>query len=78
MLLRVQITFRQGRAEQENFAEYPPLRIGEMPEIEVHILDGSAPPGGMGEAALSPAAPAVANALYALDGTRARRLPLSA
>jgi isoquinoline 1-oxidoreductase beta subunit len=76
--LHQQITFREGRAEQDNFGEYPPLRIGEMPEIDVHIVGSDAPPGGMGEGALSPAAPAVANALFALDGTRIRRLPLSA
>jgi len=76
--LHQQITFRAGRAEQENFGDYPPLRIGEMPEIEVRVMDSGAPPGGMGEGALSPLAPAVANALFALDGTRARRLPLSA
>ncbi|HTO96833.1 MAG TPA: molybdopterin cofactor-binding domain-containing protein [Myxococcales bacterium] len=74
--LHQQITVRNGMAEQENFADYTPLRIAEMPEIEVHIVDSSAPPGGMGEAALSPAAPAVANALFSLDGTRVRRLPL--
>src|SRR5205807_2308283 len=34
-----QITLRDGQVEQDNFAEYPPLRIGEMPEIEVHIAD---------------------------------------
>ena len=76
--LHQQITFRAGRAEQDNFGEYPPLRIGEMPEIEVHIVESGAPPGGMGEGALSPAAPAVTNALFALDGTRIRRLPLPA
>jgi isoquinoline 1-oxidoreductase beta subunit len=76
--LHQQITFRAGRAEQENFADYPPLRMGEMPEIEVHIAGSGAPPGGMGEGALSPAAPAVTNALFALDGTRIRRLPFSA
>jgi isoquinoline 1-oxidoreductase beta subunit len=76
--LHQQISFRQGRAEQDNFGEYAPLRIGEMPEIDVHIVGSDQPPGGMGEGALSPAAPAVANALFALDGTRIRRLPLSA
>jgi isoquinoline 1-oxidoreductase beta subunit len=75
--LHQQITLRDGKVEQENFAEYPPLRISEMPEIEVHIADSGAPPGGMGEGALPPAAPAAANALFALEGTRVRRLPFS-
>jgi isoquinoline 1-oxidoreductase subunit beta len=76
--LHQQITIRNGMAEQDNFAAYAPLRMAEMPEIEVHIVESGAPPGGMGEAALSPAAPAVANALHALDGTRVRRLPFPA
>jgi isoquinoline 1-oxidoreductase subunit beta len=74
--LHQQITFRDGRIEQENFGDYGPLRIPEMPQIEVHVVDSDLPPGGMGEGALSPAAPAVCNALFSLDGTRARRLPL--
>ena len=67
---------RAGQVQQGNFADYPPLRINEMPEIEVHIVDSKEAPGGMGEGALSPAAPAVTNALFALDGRRVRRLPL--
>jgi isoquinoline 1-oxidoreductase beta subunit len=75
--LHQQITVRAGRIEQESFTDYPPLRIHEMPEIEVHILESDARPGGMGEGALPPAAPAVANAVFALDGARLRELPLS-
>lgn len=52
------------------------LRIGEMPEVEVHILDSGEPPGGLGEPGVPSVAPAVTNALFALTGKRIRRLPI--
>ena len=52
------------------------LRIDEMPEVDVHIIDSNEEPGGAGEPALPPVAPAVTNAIFALTGTRIRRLPV--
>ena len=46
-----QITLKDGRVEQSNFHDYPMLRMHQMPEIEVHIADSSAPPGSVGEPA---------------------------
>ncbi len=71
-----EITIRDGAVEQSNFHDYPVLRIDAMPEVEVHIIDSDAAPMGMGEGALPPLAPAVANAIYAATGVRARRLPV--
>ena len=61
--------------EQSNFHDYAPLRIGDMPVVEVHIVPSSAPPSGVGEPGTPPIAPAVANALFALTGKRLRSLP---
>jgi isoquinoline 1-oxidoreductase beta subunit len=47
------------------------------PKIEVHIIASQEPPGGVGEPGVPPIAPAVANALFALTGTRVRTLPLT-
>jgi isoquinoline 1-oxidoreductase beta subunit len=73
--LKNEITIKDGAVQQSNFDGYDPIRIDEAPPIEVHILKSKEDPGGMGEPALPPAAPAVANAIFAASGQRLRRLP---
>jgi isoquinoline 1-oxidoreductase beta subunit len=75
--LKNEITVKNGAIEQTNFDGYDPIRISEAPPIEVHLLKSKAAPGGMGEPALPPAAPAVANAIFAACGQRVRKLPFS-
>ena len=72
-----EITLEEGRVQQSNFNDYPPLRMAEMPAVEVHIVPSTDYPSGIGEPGTPPIAPAVANALFALTGIRARRLPLT-
>jgi isoquinoline 1-oxidoreductase beta subunit len=72
-----EITLVQGRVQQRNFDGYRPLRIAEMPAVEVHIVPSGAAPTGVGEPGLPPLAPAVANALVHLTGQRVRRLPFA-
>jgi isoquinoline 1-oxidoreductase beta subunit len=69
------ITLKEGRVEQANFDTYRVLRIGEMPQVEVHIVPSDAAPTGVGEPGVPPLAPAVANAMFQLTGERVRRLP---
>ncbi|WP_374487832.1 molybdopterin cofactor-binding domain-containing protein [Zoogloea sp.] len=69
------ITLKEGAVEQANFDSYMPLRINEMPVVEVHILPSAAAPTGIGEPGVPPLAPAVANAIAAATGTRLRSLP---
>jgi isoquinoline 1-oxidoreductase subunit beta len=73
--LKNQITVKNGAVEQTNFDSYDPIRINEAPPIEVYLLPSTEDPGGMGEPALPPAAPAVANAIFAASGQRLRKLP---
>lgn len=73
--LKNEITIKDGAVEQSNFDGYDPIRIDEAPPIEVHLLKSKEDPGGMGEPALPPAAPAVANAIFAASGKRLKRLP---
>ena len=76
--LHGQITLKDGRVEQSNFDSYQMLRINEAPAIEVHIVQSSEPPGGMGECGTSAIVPAVANAIFAATGKRLRKMPVDA
>ncbi len=73
-----EITLKNGAVEQSNFHDYEMLRISEMPDVEVSIINGDSETlGGGGEPGLPPLAPAVCNAIYAATGVRVRELPLS-
>lgn len=71
-----QITFKDGEVEQYNFPQYEIVRMDVAPVVEVHIMDVDEYPGGVGEPATPPAAPAIANAIFAATGDRIRSLPL--
>jgi isoquinoline 1-oxidoreductase beta subunit len=71
-----EITLKDGRVEQGNFDTYQILRMNEAPAIEVHIVQISEPPGGMGEPGTSAIVPAVANAIFAATGKRLRKMPI--
>jgi isoquinoline 1-oxidoreductase subunit beta len=71
-----EITLKDGRVEQGNFDTYQILRMNEAPAIEVHIVQSSEPPGGMGEPGTSAIVPAVTNAIFAATGKRLRKPPI--
>jgi isoquinoline 1-oxidoreductase beta subunit len=76
---REQISFKNGRVEQDNFNAYEVTRMSGAPrEIRVHILPGDygKPMGGVGEPGLPPIPPALCNAIFAATGKRIRRLPI--
>ena len=74
--LREEVTLTAGEVGQRNFDSYRPLRIDEMPEIEVHIAQSAEAPTGVGEPGVPPLAPALANALADATGKRVYRLPI--
>ena len=71
-----EITFKDGKVEQSNFHDYGSLRIAQSPQFEVAVLENFHQMGGVGEVGTPPAAPALANAIFALTGKRIRSLPL--
>ena len=74
-----QVTLDKGTVVQSNFSDYPILKLAEAPAmIDVHFIESGAPMGGLGEPGVPPAAPALANALFAATGKRFRQLPIVA
>jgi isoquinoline 1-oxidoreductase subunit beta len=71
------IDIEGGVVKQRNFPDHPLLTLAQTPVIETHTVSSPLPPTGMGEPALPPVAPALANALFALTGHRLRELPLA-
>jgi isoquinoline 1-oxidoreductase subunit beta len=75
-MMDLEITMTNGRIEQSNFDQYPLLKIGSRPEIDVHFVDSGYSPTGLGEPAFPPLAAAVCNAIYTVTGDRIRGLPI--
>ncbi len=72
-----EITLRAGEVQQRNFDGYRILRANEVPALDIRLIESEAVPGGIGEAAVPPVAPALCNALFAATGRRIRRLPIA-
>jgi len=71
------INIVNGSVQQSNFSDYLLLRMGESPQIEVHLVNSEDTPGGVGEIGVPPIAPAVANAVFAATGKPVRHLPIT-
>ena len=75
-ILYSEISLDKGVVNQSNFHDYQALRINEMPQVEVHIVESNEAPTGVGEPGVPPIGPAVANALFKVTGKRIRKLPI--
>jgi isoquinoline 1-oxidoreductase beta subunit len=71
-----EISLKSGRVEQTNFDSYQILRMNEAPAVEVHLIQSTEPPGGIGETGTSAIVPAIANAVFAATGKRLRKMPI--
>jgi isoquinoline 1-oxidoreductase beta subunit len=75
--MNCEITYSDGMAEQENYDTHSAMRLNQCPEIMVKGLENSTKIRGIGEPPVPPAAPALANAIFAATGKRIRELPLN-
>ena len=66
-----------GEIVTQNFDRYPIVRMRSVPQMEVHLIESAEPPTGVGEVSVPSVAPALANAIAALTGTRIRQLPMN-
>ena len=76
LALATEITFKDGAVVNSNFHNYPVMRISDMPNVRVHIIDSDEKPTGLGEPGVAPFAPALSNAIFAASGKRYRDLPM--
>ena len=74
--LHGKITVANGRVQQSNFNDYRMMRINETPDIQVHIIQSSEAPGGIGEPGCTAGPPSLVNAVAAATGIRIRELPI--
>jgi isoquinoline 1-oxidoreductase beta subunit len=72
-----EVTLQDGKVDQSNFDSYRVVRMNDVPALEVHLVDSTEAPGGIGEPSVALVAPAIANALFAATGKRVRALPLA-
>jgi isoquinoline 1-oxidoreductase beta subunit len=77
LALYEQATMKNGNIVQANFDTYTPLRMDQVPELDIHVLSTGNYPSGVGEPAVTVVAPAIANAVYNASGARVRTLPLT-
>ena len=71
-----QARFENGQMVDDNFDQYPLIRMPDAPEIDIEFVQSDHPPSGLGEPAFPPLAPAVANAIFTATGERITELPL--
>jgi CO/xanthine dehydrogenase Mo-binding subunit len=74
--LHDEITIANGSVQQSNFHDFAIHRLNETPVIEIHLVESDRHPVGVGECAVSPVAPAIANAVFKATRKRLRSLPL--
>jgi len=69
-------SFVDGQVKDRNLNAYTPLRMQDVPELDLNFIDSTEFPVGLGEPPMIAVAPAIGNAVYAATGIRARDLPI--
>lgn len=68
--------FEDGEVRDTNLNTYTPLRMSDVPEIEIEFIESTEFPMGLGEPPLIAVPPAIGNAIFAATGRRIRDLPI--
>jgi CO/xanthine dehydrogenase Mo-binding subunit len=76
MALHEGTEFIKGQVKDTNLDSYTPVRIGDVPELDIEFIDSTEAPVGLGEPATTVVAPAIGNAIFAAVGARLRHLPI--
>ncbi len=74
-MMNLEVGIENGRIIAGNFTEYPILRMNDAPQVDVHFIQSDNIPTGVGEPALPPVAPAIANTVFAAGGLGLRSMP---
>jgi len=77
MALHEGTEFVNGQVKDTNLNTYLPLRIGDVPELDISFVESTEPPVGLGEPGTTVIAPAIANAIFAATGARLRHIPIT-
>ncbi|WP_246504780.1 xanthine dehydrogenase family protein molybdopterin-binding subunit [Microvirga antarctica] len=77
MALHEGTAFEKGLVKDTNLDTYTPLRISDVPELDIQFVDSTEDPVGLGEPATTVVAPAIANAIFAAVGARLRHIPIT-
>ena len=76
-ILYERLTLKNGAFQEGNFDTYVPIRLAQVPKIDVEIIQSGHHPTGVGEPASTVVAPAVANAVFNAIGVRVREMPMT-
>ena len=77
-VLKEEVKFDRSRVLSVDWSSYPILTFSEAPKVEIELIDRpTAPPLGAGEAACTPVAAALANAIHDASGVRLRTVPFT-
>lgn len=75
-VLKSEITIDKGTVQQNHFRDFEVTRMGELPPLQIKIINSTEAPGGAGETSVPSVKPALCNAIAAASGLRVRKLPL--
>ena len=75
--INCELTYAKGAAQQTNYNHHEAMRLYQCPVIEVRGLENDPKVRGVGEPPVPPAAPALANAIFAATGKRIREMPFN-